>query len=632
MIATFNNLLLSADICSGRIMIWYYGFATLQQKDCPDNFVKCESGDCINFSDVCDGTENCKDGSDEFHAICRNLNKYNVKGTFRCAYGALIEGERRCDGIQDCADNSDELLDDCPGSTWPNKQGSQSCNGNFQCRSGECVSMRFSCDGEVHCSDGSDESIEACYSFRCPENSFRCAYGGCILNTGMCDGKNNCADGSDEHYLLCNRTKEKFCTVPSIEGLSFRCKDNEDSASCVLRPGSLVKEPDIVNFHCEKGFGTNVGFPSLFCYNSTWNGQSDLHSLCLRACPPLKSKSTDFHCIQAGKTRDCSTSLPGTLVTARCKEGYSYTGIKAASAPNRQFQCLPNAQWEPFNLPCEKNCGILDPTLAAKNDEASLVARNPWNVGIYLKFQGKYEQFCSGTLISPSKVLTAASCIVHPIREESFRQKKKMRIALGKHHNSFQHSHDKNYQIREIAELIKPDNYLGSSNHYYNDVAIIKLASEVEISSSVMPICVDKGPLYKLSSNVHGSIVGWHLRSGSSSSILDQTRCTLTDDADRRLKSGRMPYVPRDECEKYLTSFLNFDKFCAFSPTGTDVTSVCNRDSGAGLTFNFNGVHYIYGIVTTLVNSSNIRNTNNFISTFTDLTDSGNLKFVLDNL
>ncbi|RZF33893.1 hypothetical protein LSTR_LSTR009917 [Laodelphax striatellus] len=416
---------------------------------------------------------------------------------------------------------------------------------------------------------------------------------------------------------------EKFCRIPSIEGISFRCRENQDTANCILNPGLLVKETDVIYFRCEKGFLANENTQTIFCYKAKWISESSLTSLCLRACPPLDSSNTDFRCIHKGRTVDCGASVAGTVATATCKEGHSGRGN-----PSQQITCLPNAQWEKLNYSCEKICGILDPIAA--NDQANLVVRNPWNVGIYVKSGGKYVQFCSGTLISPTKVLTAANCIINP-KNGQLRQKKRLRIALGNYHSSFQHPHDQAIQIREIAEFKKPDNYQGSSNHYYNDLAIIELAAAVDVNNHVMPICIDKKRLYKLSPDRQGSIVGWHLHTSASGDITAQSRCTMNDE-DQRLKSGQLSYVPRDECSNYLTSFLSPDKFCAFSPTGTDVTSVCNYDSGAGLTFKINDVHYIYGIVTTLVNTSHIRHTNNFINTFTDLTDNENSKFVIDNL
>ncbi len=128
------------DFLATLILPCIFSFDLLGECDVEYEF-NCTSGGCINATWVCDGVEDCFDGSDEENCTC-------TEEQFACGgdNSNCIPGEYVCDYIYDCDDYSDELANCTCDLEY-----------EFECESGGCINGTWVCDGEEDCGDGSDE-------------------------------------------------------------------------------------------------------------------------------------------------------------------------------------------------------------------------------------------------------------------------------------------------------------------------------------------------------------------------------------------------------------------------------------------------------------------------------------------
>ena len=108
----------------------------------------------MKIDEMCDGDDNCDDGSDENKARCKD-NKCG-DGYMKCSDDLqCIDKEAMCDGSNNCIDGSDEGEANCKDHTCV--KGYVKCSENLL-----CMPERYICDGENDCADGSDENEASC--------------------------------------------------------------------------------------------------------------------------------------------------------------------------------------------------------------------------------------------------------------------------------------------------------------------------------------------------------------------------------------------------------------------------------------------------------------------------------------
>ncbi|XP_028394866.1 deleted in malignant brain tumors 1 protein-like [Dendronephthya gigantea] len=220
---------------------------------CQHGEFRCNNGyGCVPSSWLCDGYNDCSDGSDEWSWNCISVicqhGEFRCNNSYRCISSSWL-----CDGDDDCSDGSDEWSWNCnlPSPSRVSSTSSQVLssqvsvcpNGNFRCNNGYgCFPSSWLCDGMKDCSDGSDEwswncnlpspsrvsstssQVSSSQVSVCQQGEFRCNNGyRCVPSSWLCDGYNDCSDGSDEWSWNCGISSMKFSSTASVQASQVTC-------------------------------------------------------------------------------------------------------------------------------------------------------------------------------------------------------------------------------------------------------------------------------------------------------------------------------------------------------------------------------------------------------------------------
>ncbi|XP_043216951.1 serine proteinase stubble-like [Amphibalanus amphitrite] len=198
-------------------------------------------------------------------------------------------------------------------------------------------------------------------------------------------------------------------------------------------------------------------------------------------------------------------------------------------------------------------------------------AEFPWIAGI---FKGK-RQFCGGSLIDETHILTAAHCVAHMTSYDV----RRLVVRLGDH--DIQRDDEADHDEYGVARIIRHKGFSDQTLH--TDIALLTLSKKVTFRENIRPIClVSDEAVHYAGDNV--TVAGWGSLSeaGRQPSVLQKVTLQVWENSQCASSYGKS--APGG----IISSML-----CA-AAAGKDS---CSGDSGGPLMHVTNGVVYQVGVV-----------------------------------
>ncbi|XP_070700029.1 coagulation factor IXb [Pempheris klunzingeri] len=226
------------------------------------------------------------------------------------------------------------------------------------------------------------------------------------------------------------------------------------------------------------------------------------------------------------------------------------------------------------------------PTITAQeNTDQRIVGGNeaipgeiPWQVTLMFHSATlqRDESFCGGSLLSELWVITAAHCVT-----EAVIAKRNFFVRVGEHDLKSVEGPERDHLV---AEQLIHRMYNYEKSPYNHDIALLKLASPVELSNQRRPICL--GPK---------DFTEDLLRDSSTSLVSGWGQLKFLGLGATKLQKLEVPYVERTLCKQSSRDHITRFMFCAgFQNEQKDS---CQGDSGGPHATNYKGTWFLTGIV-----------------------------------
>lgn len=185
---------------------------------------------------------------------------------------------------------------------------------------------------------------------------------------------------------------------------------------------------------------------------------------------------------------------------------------------------------------------------------------------------------CGGSIISENFVITACHCVVEKMSRRV--SEDELKLLFGSIDLQMLNG---NEIVREAEKTFPHPDYQ-VDKILKQDIALIKVRGDLQFSSSILPICLDKSQTSISNYMLEKFIV---LGFGSSENIPRPSRY---------LNYGKMSIISRQDCIESNLIFGLLPEKSAFCAKSINRMTVCSGDSGGGFVTTNNNKFYLYGI------------------------------------